>query len=54
MQFAPAFASRIAPGTALQQVQQDASAAFKSLPPPDYTGALASMDLQLVFRHDCQ
>lgn len=54
MQFSPVFASRIAPGTALQQVQQAAADVLSSLPPPDYTGALASRDLQLVFRHDCQ
>lgn len=54
IQFSPVFASRIAPGTALEQVQKAATDVLSSLPPPDYTGALASRDLQLVFRHDCQ
>lgn len=54
IQFSPVFASRIAPGTAPEQIQKDAADVLSSLPPPDYTGALASRDLQLVFRHDCQ
>lgn len=54
MQFSPPFASRISPGAGLQQIQQAAHDVLQSLPPPDYTGALATRDLQLVFRHDCQ
>lgn len=54
MQFCPAFASRIGSGVGPQQLQQVAVEVLQALPSPDYSDALASRELQLVFRHDCQ
>lgn len=54
MQFGPAFAARIGSGVGPQQLQQAAGEVLQALPPPDYTDALGSRELQLVFRHDCQ
>ena len=54
LQFSRALAGRIAPNMTPQMVHQAALDALRVVPPPDYSGAaLATRDLQLVFRHDC-
>ena len=54
LQFSQALAGRIAPSMTPQMVHQAALDALRVVPAPDYSGAaLATRDLQLVFRHDC-
>jgi len=54
IQFAGAFAQRIAPSLGIDLVQQAAAEAISSLPAAEVGRiSLENRDLQLVFRHDC-
>lgn len=45
----------LSPGANLELLDRAAAEALQALPPPDYGHVpLELMELQLVFRHDCQ